>query len=573
MRRGNGSRLDVRWLLASFALLLIAATWTLTLIQLSEGRRLQVEDATHDARALVRLFGEHATRTLEAADQSVMFLRHRYNTEGAKLDIVRELREGLGPSDIYHQFSIADEHGDLVLSSLPFKPVNLLDREHFRVHLQGDGGPLYVSRPVLGRVSGKWSLQLTRRISHPDGSFGGVVVVSMDPQYFTRLYHDIDVGHYGSVALVGADGVMRVRRVGEDQSLGQDIGRSAVFAAMRARRDGVLTETGPVDGRVRIYAFQKLDRFALYALVGIDLEEQLGRQSGNRARTLSLAAAATLGVLLFTAGLWVLAGRLIDSRARAVAANLAKSRFLANMSHELRTPLNGILGYSDLLQNELGEGRAGGFAGAIHGCGVRLLTLVEAVLELSALESGREPLLLEDLSTAELCAQALAGQREAAAAKGLALDAVREAGTPQRWRGDRAKLLRVLEILLRNAVEATPAGAVRLSMGPGRAGGLRCAVSDSGPGVPAAQRRRIFEKFAQADDSATRAKQGAGLGLAIAAQLVELMRGAIRVDEHPGGGAVFVLELPAPRAGQPDDAGDGESDGDGDGGRGRGAAP
>lgn len=551
MRRGKSSRLDVRWLLACFALLLIGGVWTVTVVQLREGRRLQLDDAQRDARALVLLFGEHATRTLEAADQAVMFLRHRYNAEGARLDIVRELREGLGPSDLYHQFSIVDAAGDLRLSSLPFKPVNLRDRDHFRVHLQDDGGALHVSRPVLGRVSGKWSLQLTRRISGPDGAFGGVVVVSMDPQYFTRLYRDIDVGAHGSVALVGADGVVRVRRVGEDQSLGQDIGASALFAAMRARQAGILAEAGPVDGRARVYAFKKLDRFPLYALVGIDVEERQARQAGSRARTLGLAAGASAVVLLFSAGLWLLAGRLIASRARAVEANLAKSRFLANMSHELRTPLNGILGYSDLLRHELGEGRAGGFAGAIHGCGVRLLTLIEAVLELSALESGRETVVAGEIATAELCAQALAGRREAAAAKGLALDARCEPGTPARWTGDRAKLARVLDILLRNAVEATAAGAVRLSVGPGRAGGLRCAVSDSGPGVAPAQRGRIFERFAQADDSATRAKQGAGLGLAIAAELAALMGGTLGVGDHPGGGAVFTLELPAARAPAP----------------------
>ena len=547
MRRWKGSGFDVRWLLACFALLLIAGTWTLTLLQLSEGRRLLEEDAQRDARSLVRLFSEHAIRTLESADQAVIFLRHRYTAEGAGLDIVRELREGLGPSDIYHQFSVVGAGGDLLLSSLPFKPVNLLDREHIRVHLQGDAGPLYISKPVLGRVSGKWSLQLTRRISLPDGRFGGVVVASMDPQYFTGLYHDVDVGRRGSVALVGADGVMRVRRVGDDRSLGQDIGGSAVFAAMRAGGAGVVTRAGPVDGLARVYAFQKLARFPLYALVGIELGERMARHAANRARALTLAAAATVVVLAFGAGLWVLAGRLIDSRARAVAANQAKSRFLANMSHELRTPLNGILGYSELLQNELGEGRAGGFARAVHGCGERLLALVEAVLELSALESGREPLAIEAAPTDELCAQVLGGQRAAAAAKGLTLEAVREPGTPASWQCDRAKLARVLGILLRNAVEATPAGVVRLTLEPLAGGGLRCAVSDNGPGVPAAQRRLIFEKFSQADDSASRGKQGAGLGLAIAAELAGLMRARLRVDDHAGGGAVFVLELPAPR--------------------------
>jgi signal transduction histidine kinase len=537
-------RLDVRWLLLSFALLLIAGTWTATLYQIDEARRLQVDDARRDALALVRLFSEHATRTLEAADQAVIFLRHRYDADGAHLDIVRELENGLRPGDIYNQFSIIDEHANLVLSSLPFKSVNLADREHVRVHLQADDGQLYVSKPVLGRVSNKWSLQLTRRISYPDGRFKGVVVVSMDPYYFTGLYHDIDVGQQGSIALVGADGVVRVRRVGNDASLGQDIGASAVFAAMRAGRQGTLIHAGPVDGRARLYAFQRLERFPLYALVGIDLDERMARYAASRQRTLYLAAGSTLVILLFALGLHVMAGKLIESRARAMVANLAKSRFLANMSHELRTPLNGILGYSELLQLELGDERSRGFADAIHGSGMRLLGLIEAVLELSALESGRVPLVIEPLNIAELPLLALSGHRAAAAAKGLALTSELAPGLPEVWPGDRAKLMRVLDILLRNALAATEAGCVTLRLAPAPRGGLRCQVSDSGPGVPAGMRRDIFEKFTQADDSASRGKQGAGLGLAIARLLVELMSGRIWLEKNAMPGAVFVVELP-----------------------------
>ncbi|MES2163748.1 MAG: ATP-binding protein [Pseudomonadota bacterium] len=548
MLRRIVARVDLRWLLLSFALLLVAGTWSLTRYQLGEARRMQLDDARRDASMLVRLFSEHATRTLEAADQAVTFLRHRYNAEGMRLDINHELQEGLGPSDIYNQFSIVDEHAEVILSSMPFKAVNLADREHIRVHMQGDDGLLYISKPVLGRVSNKWSLQLTRRINDPDGRYKGTVVVSMDPQYFTRLYHDIDVGHQGSIALVGADGVTRVRRVGDDDSLGQDISSSAVFAAMRAQHQGVLTQTGPIDGRLRVYAFQRLDRFPLYVLVGIDIEERRLQYAAERERTLVLAAGVTLVIVLFTLGLHILTGKLISSRARAVAANLAKSRFLANMSHELRTPLNGILGYSELLQSEMGDSRAGGFADAIHQSGLRLLGLIEAVLELSALESGREPLVIEAMTLAELPQLALARQREAAAAKGLVLRAELDAGLPELWPCDRAKLLRILDLLLHNAVAATPAGEVVLRVAPAAGGGLRCEVRDTGPGIGKELRRTIFQKFTQANDSASRAKEGAGLGLAIAGRLVALMRGRIWLHKDNAPGAVFIVELPPQRA-------------------------
>nr|WP_229219502.1 ATP-binding protein [Duganella sp. BJB1802] len=253
--------------------------------------------------------------------------------------------------------------------------------------------------------------------------------------------------------------------------------------------------------------------------------------------------------MLCTLGLHILFGQLIRSRARAVAANLAKSRFLANMSHELRTPLNGILGYSELLQIEMGASRAGGFADAIHRSGLRLLGLVEAVLELSALESGREPLVVEPMVMAELPQLALSRHREAAVLKGVALNAQMEAGLPAVWPCDRVKLLRILDILLLNAISATAAGSVLLRVAPGPGGGLRCEVRDTGPGVPEAMRRAIFENFSQADDTASRAKEGAGLGLAIAtSRLAALMRDRLRLrGKASGGGAVFVVRLPVAR--------------------------
>ncbi|GJI99536.1 hypothetical protein RugamoR64_00750 [Duganella rhizosphaerae] len=542
-------RVDMRWLLLGFALIVTVGTWSLTLLQLDEARRLVFSDAQRDATTLVRLFREHATRTLEAADQAVVFLRYRYNAEGLKLDIARELRDGLGPSDIYNQFSIVDEHSDVVLSNLQFKVTNVADREHIRVHLQADDDQLYVSKPVLGRVSNKWSLQLTRRISYPDGRFKGVVVASLDPMYFTHLYHDIDVGRQGSIDLVGTDGIMRVRRVGSDDSLGKDISRSEVFAAMRDHASGTLIPERSADGRLHIYAFQRLDRFPLYAVVSIDVEERMAGNEAQRRRSLMLASCATLVTLLFSGALYWLSCRLVASRAVAISANLAKSRFLANMSHELRTPLNAILGYSELLQHELQGSRLAGFADGIHVGGMRLLRLIDAVLELSALESSCQPLHLESVALADLGKLALSGYEEAAASKGLQLTSATAPGLPELWRCDRAKLTRVLDILLSNAVAATKSGAVALRLAPGPNGGLRCEVSDTGPGVPEAVRQRIFEKFTQADDSAARCKEGAGLGLAIASQLVELMQGRIWLDAGGNGGALFIVELPK----QPED--------------------
>lgn len=533
---------DTRWTLAVFTLLLLGGIWGLTLWQLDNDERQARAAAERESRDLVRLFSEHAARTVMAADQAALFLRQRYAAEGRRLNVSEELKSSLGAGRLYNLFSIVDAQGNVVLSSQPFAPTNLSDRPHIRVHSAASADLLYVSAPVLGRVSRKWSLQISRRITMADGSFGGVVVVSLDPLYFTHLYGEVDVGHFGSVALIGADGVVRARRVGQQDSLGQDVKASTVFGAMlRGAGGGVYA--GPIDGRKRFYAYAPLTGLPLYALVGLDRQERLASFVEHQRMTLALAALISAVVLAFSAALSALTRRLIVSREEACAANVAKSRFLSNMSHELRTPLNGVLGYSELLQAELGTSKTGDFASRIHECGMQLLGLVEAVLELSGLESGQASLDLRQEQLGEMVQRAVSAQRTRAEAKGLALKLDLGHSLPRNYVCDRAKLLRVLDILLRNAVEATSSGSVRLLVrsAPNQ---LMFRVCDTGPGIPAAVRQRLFEQFTVADDSASRGRDGAGLGLAIAHRLTQLMGGTILLESSNTDGTVFVVTLP-----------------------------
>lgn len=541
-KAGIWERVDARALLCVFVVLLTAGIWSATWWQLREARSGAIADAQRDARGLARVFDEHAVRTIEAADQAVTYLRYRYNAMGRALNISEDLRNGLNPGNLYNLFTIVDAHGDTVLSSQPFKPTNLSDREHIRVHMQHDTGGLFISKPVLGRVSKKWSIQMTRRINDADGLFKGVVVVSMDPYYFTRLYDEVDLGERSSIAMIGTDGVVRARRVGRLDSVGQDIGASALFAQMRGRGRGTFIERSPVDGVLRYYAFEKLAGYPLYMLVGLDSDAVLAEYVSRRNQSLLLAGVSTAAIMLFCAALILLIGRLIASRKRAIAANQAKSRFLSNMSHELRTPLNGIMGFSELLLDELEQPLHVEFAQAVRDSGRRLLTMIEAVLELSALESGQLRVASATVALAPMLEQALAPHRAQARSKGLALELELREGLPP-LHADRAKLVRVLDILLDNAVGCTRAGHVTLRVAAD-AQGWTFEVADSGPGIVPALQAGIFDKFSQADDAPNRARAGAGLGLSIASHLAALMGGALRLDSAPGHGSTFSLRLP-----------------------------
>jgi two-component system sensor histidine kinase BarA len=536
-------RLDTRTVLSLFMALLLAGLWGMTLLQLQRAHGSAIAGAGRDARSMARVFDEHAIRTIEAADQAATYLRSRYQALGSHLDIVADLQQGLNPGPLYNLFSIIDEQGDTVLSSRPFTPTNLADREHIRVHLQRDSGELYISKPVLGRVSKKWSIQMTRRINHADGRFKGVVVVSMDPYYFTRLYDEVDLGENSSIALVGSDGVVRARRVGAVNTIGQDIGASKVFALMRGSTRGSFTERSPIDGILRIYAFEKLAGYPLYMLVGLDRDTVLADYVSRRNQSLVMAAVTSALIVLSWAALVLLIGRLVDSRARAIAASDAKSRFLSNMSHELRTPLNGILGFSELLQEQLRDPEQAAYAQAIQDSGRQLLTMVEAAMELSALENGQVRLDPAAAPLHQLLELALAPHRPRAAHKGLLLEAQVAPATPLSIDCDRIRLVRVLDILLDNAIRYTSAGRVEVHVTHSGAE-LQIEVRDTGIGIAQAQQAKIFDKFSQVDESPSRAHDGAGMGLAIARQLVTLMGGRIGVTSAPGRGAAFRLHLP-----------------------------
>ncbi|WP_288407304.1 ATP-binding protein [uncultured Herbaspirillum sp.] len=537
------ARIDLRLALGLFSLLLICGLWLGAFKELATSRQNNLEDARRDAQSLSRLFLEHAYRTIEAADQAAVYLRYRYGERGQNLDLATEISNGLVARNVYNLFTIVDSKGDVALSSKPFTPINLSDREHIQAHMHGGPDKLFISKPVLGRVSNKWSLQLTRRINHPDGSFGGVVVVSMDPQYFTSLYHQIDVGHHGVITLLGADGVARVRRTGETDAMGEQVSGGKVYTSMLAQGDGVVEAVSRIDGRERIYAFHKLRDYPLYASVGIDIEERLAPYYRERNRTLLLATLITLAVLLFNALLIWLAGSLVKSRQDAMQASHAKSRFLSNMSHEFRTPLNGVLGYSDALREELGESPLAQYATAIHDSGNRLLDLVNAILEVTELEDQRVAIQAEPENIRELIGQAVARHYPDAQAKGLSLECRISDEVPQVVVCDQRKVLRVLENLLDNAVRYTDSGRILVEVE--RSGSqLSVRIKDTGIGIPAGQLDTIFEKFTQADDSERRARDGAGLGLTIAQRLVTLMGGKLMLQSKQHQGSTFSFTLP-----------------------------
>jgi len=230
----------------------------------------------------------------------------------------------------------------------------------------------------------------------------------------------------------------------------------------------------------------------------------------------------------------------------AEAASRAKSRFLAVMSHELRTPLNSVIGFSDALRRGADPQRVGEFAAAINEAGRHLLGMIDVILDVARLESGRLDLVEGTVDLRHLVGDVLRQAQAAGAASGIRLVAVLGDDLPP-VRADEIRLAKVLGQLLSNAVKFTQPGGTVTVRGWLDGGEPALEVTDTGIGIHEADVPLVFEPFSQLDDSLTRRFQGAGLGLHLARAVVESHGGRLSLNSRVGEGTRVEIRLPAER--------------------------
>ncbi len=236
------------------------------------------------------------------------------------------------------------------------------------------------------------------------------------------------------------------------------------------------------------------------------------------------------------------------ARAAAESANRAKSEFLANMSHEIRTPMNGVVDMTQLLRFTELTPEQEEYLDSIEISADNLLSLINDILDLSKIESGKVELEYADFSVRKAIQDIAIIQKSLLFEKRLELKQLFAPDLPEVVNGDQLRVKQILVNLLGNAIKFTEQGGITIAVSvmerePTRVI-IRITVSDTGIGITQEAMQKIFEPFVQADSSTTRRFGGTGLGLPICRKLAELMGGAVTVESVPGKGSSFHLDLP-----------------------------
>ncbi len=420
---------------------------------------------------------------------------------------------------------VLDENGVVTESPTPSERGGRWgNRPYFTTQRVNPSLGLYISEP-FGQAEYA-GIALSRRISHDDGTFGGVVLAGLRLNYFRDLLGQLAVGPHGTISVLGPDGTV-VMRLPFDRN---DIGR---IATPEAQTDQVR----------RHFAVQQIGELPLSVHVGIANEDVAGAWQDWT------VAQLVAGVLLasISCALIVALKREVRQREIAERDNRRKSDYLMMASHELRTPLHSILGNADRLRADphLDTANARRVT-TITSAGNHLRGVVDRVLNELQIEARIPTPRMRQIVLAKLLDACVILVESHAAQRGLALRYDLKQGVPESFVTDPDLLKQVLGNLLSNAIKFTPPGGAVLLEVAGTADHIAIQVKDTGCGVPPEQRHKLFQ-FGERLGAEQTGIAGHGIGLAMSRRLIECMGGETGYRENLGVGSIFWATLPAGR--------------------------
>jgi diguanylate cyclase (GGDEF)-like protein len=293
----------------ALGVVVLAVLWAMIFARLSVEKDAAMRDATTSAAILSTSLAQHTVKAIHQVDQITRFVKHEYENAPDRFDLATSVDNAVVEGDSLMQVSLLDARGRLVASTADAqpKPLDFSHREYFRVHQRANDDQLYISVPARGRVPGHETLELSRRLNAPDGSFAGVVVVSEAPGYFTNdFYNNAAIGRDGMIAVVADNGTVLSRSTGSERHAADAFTTNAVYP-LTGQTSGVYVD--PIDQVTRIVSYRHVDGYPLDVLVGLSEAEEFADYRHTRDVYLLLAVFVSLAILSFFAVATGLVGR------------------------------------------------------------------------------------------------------------------------------------------------------------------------------------------------------------------------------------------------------------------------
>lgn len=287
---------NLKALIWVFCLILIAIGWTAILSRIRYEREQTVAEAIAQNENRAIAFEQYVRRTLEVATIATRYVAERFQRGEALQEFVGTpdrpavMRGNLTRTGTFLGIAIVDARGNVVGTSRPgMRSLNVSGDEAFQVHAARDSGALFVGPPVRAPMIPQQVIFLTRRLNNPDGSFAGVVALSIAPSQFTSFYADARLGARDVIALIGLDGITRARRTGEISSAGEDLRGTEAMRRARDEPSGTSRANSVLDSEVRYFSRRRLADYPLFVVYGVPESEILATPE-RRARMILVAA-------------------------------------------------------------------------------------------------------------------------------------------------------------------------------------------------------------------------------------------------------------------------------------------
>ena len=310
MKRWLRMCLETHVSLPLFTLVLLAVVWGATLHFIGNERSAAREAAAESAGELIATYEAQVARSIQGIEQTLKVLKYAAERRGAQGALPELQAHGLLPSGLVFNVSVVDAQGMTVASNPPQRAFSVAGEEYFRFHQQHHTDSTYVAQAMRDQGNSDWHLHFTRRMDDAQGNFAGIVILEVDPAYFTSGYERARLGEQGVLGLAGDDGVVRALRIGDRVSFGQKLD----LAALQTRPGEA--QPSAWDGVPRYTAVRPIPGLHLSAIVGLAEREQMAAFMQQRRKLLWEAVIAS-GVLLMLAGMaWICTFQAAKARRR-----------------------------------------------------------------------------------------------------------------------------------------------------------------------------------------------------------------------------------------------------------------